>query len=84
MRQYAQIWGQLKQHMEAKLLAPSSRHQTIVNMVRKEKYLDKVWKLQCSENRVRYKLYHESNVGNGLLEFKLVDVTVRQIRLEDL
>ena len=60
MRKYQPIWEQVKATGKATLSACIERHRTIVLGVRKEKTKDIVWKLECSEQRKRYKLIDTS------------------------
>jgi hypothetical protein len=71
MRKYQPIWEQLKAKGEVTLVAPIESHQTIVNMVTKEKLKDIAWKLACAEEYTCYRLANRSDVKKETLTFKL-------------
>lgn len=72
MRQYQPIWELLKKKRLVSLVAPIDSHQTIVNMVQKEKNKDRAFKSYCSSNYIRYRLYNYSDPKKEVLTFKLV------------
>lgn len=71
MRTYSPIWDKLKAKGTATIVSPVSNHQTIINMVQKEKNLDIAFKLSCSERHVKYKLFSKSNPQKETLTFIL-------------
>lgn len=56
MRQYEFIWRKLKQDNKVTVRTPKENFFTLVNMVKKEKYKDVGFKLQCSEKDCMYKM----------------------------
>jgi hypothetical protein len=71
MRKYQPIWEQLKANSFAVIVAPVASHQTIVNMVTKEKLKDIAWKLACAETYTCYRLTNRSDVKKETLTFTL-------------
>ena len=71
MRKYQPIWEQLKAKGAVTLVAPVDSHQTIVNMVTKEKLKDVAWKLGCAESYTCFRLTNRSNIHKETLTFKL-------------
>lgn len=75
MRQYTPVWQALKKHKTAKLVAHASRHRTIIQAVRKEKWRDLGFKLLASEQGKIYKLYEEVDTEHHTITFYLQDVS---------
>lgn len=71
MRKYQPIWEQLKSDGIITIVAPVESHQTIINMVKKERNKDLAFKIICSENFIGYRLSNRTNVAKSTLTIKL-------------
>ena len=71
MRKYQPIWLLLKAHQKAVIQADQSKHKTIIQGVKKEKWRDIEWKF-LQDDRV-YDLQWKSD--SDILTFTLKDVT---------
>lgn len=69
MRRYQPLWNAIRTDNKVSIAAPADTHRKIILGVRKEKTKDIGWKLQCLEERKRYKLIDKSE-GN-MVEFHL-------------
>lgn len=73
MRKYQPIWELIKKEHTVSLAADPSMHERIIWAVRKEKNIDRGWKLLLAEQGTKYKLKDKSE--GSLLTFYLVDAS---------
>lgn len=90
MRQYQQIWEQIKSVGTATLIAPAPKIERVIQAVHKEKWKDNGWKLLTSEAGIHYKLESSIEVHdgatNGIVTFTLVykELGLNKITIGDL
>ena len=73
MRQYQRAWEALKLHKEVSLKAPANTHDRILRAVRKEKYKDVAFKVECSISGNSYQMNHTRD--GDIIAFTLVPYT---------
>ena len=75
MRKYQAIWFKVKQKGTCSVSAPRAVHRRIIKAVVKEKDIDTVFKLECSERNTRARMLCSRNglVITFTLKYALAD-----------
>lgn len=84
MRQYEPIWIELKNKNKAVITAPKVLHRRIIKAVCKEKDMDLGFKLKCSEECIRKKIFYTTK--DSVIKFELKETLSKQVSfsVEDL